>query len=84
MQAWLNEEKQYHGEAIGQGKFEDWGHYSKSLDLIEPLATGMQQGADAERASSTVHVEKYDECRYGCSDGRERRDIYCGQVFASW
>ncbi|KAI9789738.1 MAG: hypothetical protein M1835_001463 [Candelina submexicana] len=29
VQGWLNEESNYHGEAIGQGDFQSFGHYSK-------------------------------------------------------
>lgn len=28
---WLDEEKNYHGEPIGQGDFGSYGHYSTSL-----------------------------------------------------
>lgn len=34
MQAWLNEESNYHGESIGQGNLADWGHYSKFLKIV--------------------------------------------------
>lgn len=27
---WMDEEKDYHGEAIGEGDFSKYGHYSKS------------------------------------------------------
>jgi uncharacterized protein YkwD len=27
--AWMNEEKNYHGEKIGEGKLEDFGHFCK-------------------------------------------------------
>lgn len=33
---WLNEAKNYHGEAIGQGNFESWGHFSKLCGSFEP------------------------------------------------
>lgn len=29
--AWLGEEKKYNGEKIGEGKLQDFGHYSESL-----------------------------------------------------
>lgn len=32
--SWLGEEKDYHGEKIGEGDFEKWGHYS---EFIFPL-----------------------------------------------
>ena len=27
--SWMNEEKKYNGEAIGEGNLQDWGHFSK-------------------------------------------------------
>ena len=27
VQSWLDEEKKYHGEKIGEGNFQDWGHF---------------------------------------------------------
>lgn len=30
---WLDEEKNYHGEPIGQGNFGSYGHYSKSQTI---------------------------------------------------
>ena len=33
-QAWINEVESYHGEAIGDGDFGSYGHYSKSLTLL--------------------------------------------------
>lgn len=29
VRAWLDEEKNYHGEKIGEGDFMSWGHYSE-------------------------------------------------------
>lgn len=34
VRAWLDEEKNYHGEKIGEGDFMSWGHYSKFQHLI--------------------------------------------------
>jgi uncharacterized protein YkwD len=30
-QSWMNEASKYHGEKIGEGNFEAWGHYSEYL-----------------------------------------------------
>ncbi|KAI9713372.1 MAG: hypothetical protein M1812_006650 [Candelaria pacifica] len=31
VQGWLNEESNYHGEAIGQGDFQSYGHYTQCV-----------------------------------------------------
>lgn len=39
VRAWLDEEKNYHGEKIGEGDFMSWGHYSKFQPPVFPLSS---------------------------------------------
>lgn len=42
VQSWLGEEKDYNGEAIGEGDLQKWGHYCKcflSASLLRPPPT---------------------------------------------
>ena len=49
---WVGEESKYHGEAIGQGNFEDWGHYTQ---VVWPSTTKVGI-AIATSASGAMYV----------------------------
>ncbi len=56
--SWINEEPNYHGEAIPDGDFENYGHYSKRLQTLlyaiymlhlSPLRTGPKSAGPSPR-----------------------------------
>ncbi|KAK4967524.1 hypothetical protein LTR66_011948 [Elasticomyces elasticus] len=53
MQGWLNEEQKYHGEAIGEGNFADWGHYTQCL-WKDTTHVGMGVATDGKGATFIV------------------------------
>lgn len=34
VQSWMEEEKDYNGEKVGEGEFQKWGHYCEFLDHV--------------------------------------------------
>ncbi|KAI1137498.1 glycoside hydrolase family 128 protein [Hypoxylon sp. FL0543] len=52
-QMWLNEEKNYHGEPIGQGNFGSYGHYTQCM-WKSTTKVGMGSAKDAKGGVYTV------------------------------
>lgn len=83
-QAWINEVENYHGEAIGEGDFGSYGHYSKPFTLLffSPRTRQRRVRANGEDSSS-VHVVEHDKSRYGVCDGGEWLGLRCGEIQSS-
>jgi murein DD-endopeptidase MepM/ murein hydrolase activator NlpD len=54
--AWIGEEANYHGEAIGQGNFEEWGHYTQ---VVWPTTTSVGIASATSASGSTYVVGRY-------------------------
>ncbi|KAK3202730.1 hypothetical protein GRF29_154g553185 [Pseudopithomyces chartarum] len=56
VRAWLDEEKNYHGEKIGEGDFMSWGHYTQCMwNTTTNVAVSKARGDDG----STWIVGRY-------------------------
>lgn len=82
MQAWLNEQQNYHGEAIGEGNLQDYGHFSKILFFIQWLSRAMRNYTKPGTRNSSVSMERHNEGWHGRSYGWEGSDVYRWQILA--
>jgi len=56
VQSWLDEEKDYHGEKIGEGDFSEWGHFSQ---CVWHSTTHVGMGKARSENGSTFVVGRY-------------------------
>jgi len=54
--SWLNEEKKYHGEHIGEGNLADWGHFTQA---IWHATTHLGMGKARSKSGHTYIVGRY-------------------------
>ena len=54
--AWISEESKYNGEAIGQGNFEDWGHYTQ---VVWPSTTSVGMASATSASGKSYIVGRY-------------------------
>lgn len=53
---WIGEEAKYNGEAIGQGNFEEWGHYTQ---VVWPSTTTVGIASATSASGATYVVGRY-------------------------